>query len=193
MSADLPVAVLVDTNVLASAAMRDILIELALDDVIRLHWSPMIMAELRRTLLKRRNAVPARIDSLLAAMNTTLPMASVSPEPGAKLDAPLPDPDDDHVVLAALQAQCSLILTFNMKDFPANQLALEDDDLRSTHPDAFMVHMLTTQAPAILNVIRRILNELNAPPMTIDSYAANLDRSGLPTTSALLRHLLATK
>lgn len=192
MPAELPVAVLADTNVLASAAMRDILIELALDDVIRLHWSPWIMEELRRVLLKRRDAVPARIDSMLAAMNAALPAASASPLPGAKLETPLPDPNDDHVALAAIKAECSLILTFNMKDFPAKQLLLDDDDLRAIHPDAFMVQMLTTEAPAVLAVIRRILRDLTAPPMTADSYAANLDRSGLPTTAALLRHLLAT-
>ena len=189
MSLERP-AVFADTNALVPAALRDILIELALDDLIRLHWSPEVMAELREVLSARRGAVLSRVDSMLAAMNTALPQASVTPLAEHDFLARLPDPDDEHVLLAALNARCPIILTFNLKDFPAAVLGSEDQGLQAMHPDAFLVHMLTTQAAPVLLVIKRILSGLTAPPLSTDAYLANLSRSGLPTAATLLRHLL---
>jgi hypothetical protein len=51
--------VFADTNVLYSAALRDILIELALLDALRLHWSAKVLEELKRSLLARRPASEA--------------------------------------------------------------------------------------------------------------------------------------
>jgi len=39
-----PRLVFVDTNVLYASAPRDILIELALDEIIELRWSPSVLA-----------------------------------------------------------------------------------------------------------------------------------------------------
>lgn len=183
-------AVFADTNVLVPAALRDILIELALDDLIRLNWSPGVMAELREVLGRRPGAVMSRIDSMLAAMDAALPQASIGPLAEHDFLARLPDPDDEHVLLAALSAQCANILTFNLKDFPARVLGSEEQELQAMHPDAFLVHMLTSQAPAVLLAIKRILASLTAPPLSADTYLANLSRTGLPTSATLLRHLL---
>lgn len=189
MGQDRP-AVFADANVLFSAALRDILIELALDGRVRLHWSPIVLEEVRTVLLRRSRSVPRKIDSLLLAMDAALPQASVQPDWGRKLETVLPDANDEHVLRAALAAECTVLLTFNLRDFPEAPLALDDDELRPVHPDAFLVQLLTTEAPAVLTVIRRILSQLSSPPMTAETYLSNLERSGVGTSAAMLRHLL---
>jgi predicted nucleic acid-binding protein len=182
--------VFADTNVLASAALRDILIELALDGLIALHWSPFVMVELRRVLASRKGAVIANVDRMLDAMATTLPGASVTPAISRPIIATLPDPNDMPILLGALSAECSILLTFNLKDFPAVQLRVESVSLRPMHPDAFVVHMLTTHAPAVIAIIKRILANLTRNPLSVDAYTANLARTGLPNSAMLLQALL---
>ena len=158
-------AVFTDTNALVPAALRDILIEAALDDLISVFWSPQVITELRRVLLRRPQAVAPRIDSMLAAMTSTLPSASVNPQP-LDLLGTLPDPADVPILRAAIAADCSVLLTFNLKDFPASELRLDSDRLEPMHPDAFVVHMLTTHPTAMLAIIQRIRDGLTKPPLS---------------------------
>jgi len=51
----------------------------------------------------------------------------------------LPDPDDRHVVAAAIHSGASLIITFNLKDFPDE--ALKPYNLTAQHPDDFIVDL----------------------------------------------------
>ena len=185
-------SVFVDTNVLVSAALRDIMMELALDDLIDLFWSPQVILELKRALAKRVGAIRERIDHMIAEMTRALPGASIVPDTRRELHAVLPDSNDNHVLLAALTAESSILLTFNLKDFPAQQLRMDSDTLTAMHPDAFVVHMLTTQAPAVLVITARIRASLTRPPLSVDAYVTNLARSGLPNTAMLLRPLLTS-
>jgi hypothetical protein len=49
----------------------------------------------------------------------------------------LPDPQDRHVVAAAIEANASLILTWNLRDFPT--ATLRAHGLTCQTPDAFFV------------------------------------------------------
>ena len=48
----------------------------------------------------------------------------------------LPDPNDRHVLAAAITASANVIVTFNLKDFPAT--ALSPHGLVARHPDLFL-------------------------------------------------------
>lgn len=185
-----PPAVLADANALYSAALRDILIELALADVVRLHWSPAILDELARALESTRADMTAdRIRSLRDAMVSALPNANVDIASDLVLTAALPDPDDVHVLAAAVQAGCSILLTFNIADFPAQQLALEGN-VAAMHPDTFLISLLTTNAAPVITVVDAIRRRLGRPALSRDAYCHNLERSGLPQSAALLRVVL---
>jgi hypothetical protein len=183
-------AVMADANTLYSAALRDILIDLSLAKVIRLHWSPAIEVELGRALMDHRaDYTPTKVRKLFQAMNAALSAASVSPSADINVTAQLPDPDAIHVVAAALYADCSIILTFNLADFPANQL-LREGNLTAMHPDTFLVSLLTTNAAPVVSVIDGIRRRLAKPPMKRDAYCDGLHRSALPQTASLLRIIL---
>lgn len=67
-------------------------------------------------------------------MNAALPDANVGPALDRVLVAKLPDPGDGHVLAAALDGGCTTLLTFNLKDFPPEQLALENAGISAVHP-----------------------------------------------------------
>ena len=48
----------------------------------------------------------------------------------------LPDPDDRHVVAAAIVANVDVIVTFNLRDFPRDKL--KKYGIEAQHPDDFI-------------------------------------------------------
>src|SRR5712692_2845699 len=59
----------------------------------------------------------------------------------------LPDPDDRHVLAAAIRANADVIITYNLTDFPAETLARFD--IEALHPDDFLVCLLDL-APGVV-------------------------------------------
>lgn len=52
----------------------------------------------------------------------------------------LPDKNDTHVLAAAIRSSASVIVTYNLKDFP-NKI-LDQYDMEAQHPDEFVMHLL---------------------------------------------------
>jgi hypothetical protein len=65
----------------------------------------------------------------------------------------LPDPDDRHVVAAAMHAGAELIITFNGKDFPAAEL--QKYNVSAQHPDDFIFDLFDLNAAKVLQAASR--------------------------------------
>ena len=52
----------------------------------------------------------------------------------------LPDPDDRHVLAAAIRSSADMIITFNLDDFPSG--TLKRWGIGAQHPDHFINHLL---------------------------------------------------
>ena len=92
-------------------------------------------------------------------------------------DNHLPDPDDQHVLDAALSAGASVLLTFNLADFPTFALP---PYLQALHPDAFLVACLEQQQGGVLDALRELRADLKKPPFSPDELLAALVRAELP-------------
>lgn len=98
-----------------------------------------------RNLAAGAPAIPfERLQATRRLMNDALPRATVIGYEDLIPAVSLPDPDDRHVVAAAIAAGASVILTWNLRDFPAT--ALKKHGLRRQTPDAFLAD-LYDQAP----------------------------------------------
>jgi len=191
MSLPVVPVVFADANVLYNSALRDILIELALADIIRLHWSPIVLDELCRALVRTRpDYDQTKALRLVAAMMAALQAALIVPPDETSIIDGVPDPDDAHVLAAAQHGECDVLVTFNVRDFPADVTAQLPSPVTITHPDAFLIQLLTAQAAAVLPILETVRENLTRPPMTIPDYTASLERAGLKQTAELLRHLL---
>ena len=67
----------------------------------------------------------------------------------ARLD--LPDPQDRHVVAAALRGGANVIMTQNLRDFPAERLA--PYKLEAQHPDKFISELFESQYDEVLTAV----------------------------------------
>ena len=99
-------------------------------------------------------------------------------------DHALPDPDDQHVLDAALSAGASVLLTFNLKDFPREALP---SHLQAMHPDDFLVACLEQQQGRVLAVLQELRADLKKPPFSGSELLAALERVDLPTFALKLR------
>jgi len=96
-----------------------------------------------------------------------------------------PDPDARHVAAAAIHSGASLIVTFNLKDFPAD--ALKPYNLAAQHPDDFIVDLLDLHPAGVLEAAACHRRSLKNPPKTADEYLDTLLAQGLTQSVAVMR------
>jgi nucleoside-diphosphate-sugar epimerase len=78
----------------------------------------------------------------------------------------LPDPDDRHVLAAAIRAGAEVIVTYNLTDFPAETLARFD--IEAQHPDDFLVSLLDVAAAVVCAAVKRQRESLRNPPKSAE-------------------------
>lgn len=97
----------------------------------------------------------------------------------------LPDPNDRHVLAAAIAGRADVIATFNLKHFPSS--ALGSYRIEAQHPDVFVRHVLDLDDAVALSAVRDHRTSLKSLPKTVDQHLDALSRQGLPETVAFLR------
>lgn len=179
-----------DANVLHSYPLTSLLLELAEARLFRPAWSADIHAEWMRSVhTARPDIATAKLERRRAAMDTALPDACVSGYQRLIPALTLPDPDDRHVLAAAIRAKAQVIVTFNEKDFPAAELATFD--ISAQHPDVFLCHLIDLNPASVRARVQLMLAAWKQPPNTAEQLIGFLERCGLPETAAALRELFA--
>ena len=93
--------------------------ELAGTGLFRAKWSARIHDEWTRNLLKNRPDLDAnKLQRTVDLMNAAIPDCLVEQYEDLIVGLDLPDPDDRHVLAAAIHSGCDAIITMNLKDFP---------------------------------------------------------------------------
>jgi hypothetical protein len=100
----------------------------------------------------------------------------------------LPDPDDRHVLAAAIRAGAQSVVTFNLKDFPDDTLGKYG--VEAKHPDEFVLDQIELAPGAIVNVITVQAQSLKDPTSTVQELLNTLAANGLVQSVARLRELL---
>ena len=175
-----------DACVLYSASLRDLLMRLALADLCRAKWSEQIHEEWMRNLRANQPQITSQqVERVRQLMDTHVRDGLVTGHEPLIERLSLPDPDDRHVLAAAIHAQAAVIVTFNLKDFPAR--ALDAFGVTAQHPDDFVLSLLQREPDDFLATIERHRQALRRPPKSRAEYLATLENQGLRKTVAALR------
>lgn len=101
----------------------------------------------------------------------------------------LPDPDDCHVVAAAIKANADAIVTYNLKDFPAEYL-LQNFNLEVIHPDDFFRYQFDLNPAVAIAAFKNQWLALKKPPMTREEFLVGLKTNQLVQTAGFLEGYL---
>jgi predicted nucleic acid-binding protein len=175
---------LLDANVLYPAPLRDLLMQMSFDGLFQARWTAEIEHEWKRNLLVNRPDLTARIDRTQAVMRRAIPDALVTGHTARIPGLSLPDPDDRHVLAAAIATAADAIVTFNLRDFPA--AVLTGHGVEAMHPDDFLMGFAAAMPRQVLVAVRTCLARLTNPPITPDAYLAALGRLGLTEAALFL-------
>ena len=149
-------------------------------------WSEAVHDEWTTALLQDRpDLSPARIARTRALMDAHAGNAMVTGYEPLIASLSLPDPDDRHVLAAAIHGGAGIIVTANLKNFPAALLA--PYSITAQHPDTFMHGLLDADPQSAVIAFATDRAAMVNPPMTVIEYLAALEAIDLPMTTAALR------
>lgn len=170
-------AAIPDACVIIPAAVRDTLLRVAEAGLYRPHWSNAILDEVERNLiqiLEKRgdDAADRKIAYLLAELRAQFPEAIVI---GHELLIPTltNDEKDRHVLAAAIKAGAQVIITNNLRHFPASALAAHN--VEALTPDAFLCDVFDLYPETIAAILHQQAADMRQPK-TVDDVLRGLQR-----------------
>jgi PIN domain len=179
--------VVYDGNVLYPNTLRDLLIRMAqLPHLVQAKWTDRILDEtldaLRKNLPDISDEKAGRLREL---MNAAVRDCLVSDYESLISTLDLPDPDDRHVLAAAIKAGAQVIVTLNLKHFPAGKLARWN--VKAKSPDVFVLDQISIDRQAVWACVQQIADSRTRRPVTADDVLNELTRDGLVRAVTSLR------
>lgn len=174
--------VLIDACVLYPTVLREIVLGVAATGAFDPLWSERILEEWRRAA--RRNAHDDIAETEIASARSAFPNALVTVDDEAAARLALPDPDDIHVLAAAIAGGADELLTLNIRDFPTNALSAEGIIRRD--PDGFLLEIWHADPHMIRQVVTEVLDRAAAHGIDVSSPRGVLKRARLPRLAKAL-------
>ncbi|MCD0160471.1 PIN domain-containing protein [Deinococcus sp. 6YEL10] len=178
---------LYDANVLYPSLLRNLLMHLAVSGLVAARWTDAIHDEWGRNLLLNRPDLGApRVQRIRALMDQAVPDAQVTGYEALIESLSLPDPDDRHVLAAAIHAQADVIVTLNLKDFPREPL--EPYGVQVMTPDTLLLALLEAEPLATRDALEGLRSSFRRPPVTWEELTDRLTQAGLIGSIAEIRN-----
>lgn len=151
---------------------------LAITDLFKAKWSEHIHEEWIRNVLKNRADLNReQLERTRYLMDKHTRDCLID---GYELlidEITLPDPDDRHVLAAAIRASASIIVTYNLKDFPIEQT--EQYAIEAQHPDDFISQFLDIAPGIVCGAIKRLRSSLKNPTIGPERYLEILAKQSI--------------
>lgn len=180
-----PLVALLDANVLYPAELRSFLLYLAVTGLYQPRWSEEIHEEwITNLLASRPDLTREKLERTRELMEKAAPGASVKGYRSLIPRLTLPDPNDRHVLAAAIHSKARIIVTNNLKDFPA--LILAPFKIEAQTPDGFIVGLFEISPNNIGEAAEAHRLSLKNPAKTVSEYLQILKSQGLARTANLL-------
>lgn len=176
-----------DTNVIYPLWIRDLLLWFAHYDLYTPRWSKHIFDEWL-VVMRRKGISDVEAAKRTHIMNDAFPDALVIGYESLIPVLKLADQKDKHVLAAAVKANANLIITNNLKDFPAEYLSTFG--LRAKCPDVFLAEIINNDNKTSIIAFNELVSIKKNPVYEAYQVLEILRKYGLRETTDLLRSLL---
>ena len=180
------ISAVLDACILYPAPLRDFLLRLAEDKLFFPLWTEKIRDEWIDNLLRRRPDLKREnLERTRRQMDFHFPDSLVHGYEPITPTLTLPDPNDCHVLAAAVHAKTKYIVTFDLNHFP--NAILQPCNIEALSPDEFVLRLIQQYPKRVLATAQFHRLRLTRPPKTVDEYLTTLEKQGLSDTVAFLR------
>lgn len=164
---------LLDACILVPQRLSSLLLTLAEEGLYEPRWSERILDETERTLVQKLRLSPDLALRRMNAMRAAFPEAAVVAFEGLAPSLRC-HPKDRHVLAAVIVGAVDVLVTNNLKDFPAK--ACEGYDLQTLDADLFLLSLLARDAAGTRRAIFTEASRLRTPTMTVRQLLASLTK-----------------
>lgn len=168
--------VLLDACVLYPTVLREVLTGVAAQGLFTPLWSARILEEWALAVARNLpdQAGIARAEIALLSANWPDAEVAASDETGLFL----PDPNDTHVLAAAIAGRADVLLTLNLRDFPSRALAAHG--ILRRDPDGFLFGLWQDHPDKVAHACERVRQQAEAASAQPQPIRALLKRASLP-------------
>ncbi|MDO4537980.1 MAG: PIN domain-containing protein [Coriobacteriales bacterium] len=167
----------IDANVFVHAWTLDVLLSAADTGMVEPRWSRDVILEAERAFSEVRPGSAGQARAMMEAAGRAYPDAMVEGYETRIAALEMPDDGDRHVLAAAAESGCDSIVTYNLRDFPQETLALYG--LEALHPDDLLMRMVEMDPDAMRTIMKTLVRTKAHPPRTIAEEVAGLRRNRL--------------
>jgi predicted nucleic acid-binding protein len=170
-----------DANVIFSSTLTNFLLCLADRELYRPRWSEQVLGEwLESALEKHAHLTRQKLEYRRQQMDRAFPDSLVKGYEDLMEGLQLPDPKDRHLLAAAIRGGAGLIVTKNLKDFPADYLS--QYGIEAQHPDTFVYNLISMHPEGVLEAVRFHRESLTRPPIAVEDYLISIYKQELVKT-----------
>ncbi len=153
----------------------------------RFLWTTKIEDEWIRSLEMQRPDLIGKLSVRRDCMRDAIPDWEVSEPVWTSIvhGINLPDPDDAHVLAAAIVGHADCIVTSILKDFPSS--ALRKYGIEAIDPDTFIINQWDLDPVKAIAAFKRMRARRKQLQSSPEDFAYALEIGGLPITAERLR------
>lgn len=172
--------VFVDAHVLFPFSVMDLMLALTEDAVHELVWSERLLAEWERVIVREQRRSAASAAAVTGTIRQFFADCEVYEAEYVHLVDLMPggDPDDRHHAAAAIAGSAGALITWNLDDFPAGELA--ERGLRVVDPDSYLCELYAEWPCEVRETVIRLAAEKRNPPVTLHDALSHLAKAGVP-------------
>ena len=175
---------LLDACVLCGALRRNLLLSLAEAGFFRAMWSERILDETQKCI-SRTTRCASNGSRQRIRIENAFPDSLVNVSEILEQNLGLPDPEDDHVLAAAIAAQASVIVTDNLRDFPMRNIS--PHEIEALSADDFIANTIELSPTETIPILKRMRRRMKRPAFEAKDFVDYAKQQGLVQVAEIMK------